>query len=125
MPRLESALDEPHLNALILQFAMYGNRLISVDRASMTAEIEAGAFGPQIEEALAQRLADLYLLADIDVPWVPDGDQRDRPERREEMQELFRRTLAERGARVVELRGSRDERFATAKAAIDELASAD
>ena len=30
------------------------NRLISVDRASMTAEIEAGAFGPQIEEALAQ-----------------------------------------------------------------------
>ena len=31
------------------------NRLISVDRASMTAEIEAGAFGPQIEEALAQQ----------------------------------------------------------------------
>ena len=30
------------------------NRVMSVDRASMTAEIEAGAFGPQIEEALAQ-----------------------------------------------------------------------
>ena len=30
------------------------NRLISVDRASMTANIEAGAFGPQIEEALAE-----------------------------------------------------------------------
>ena len=30
------------------------NRVISVDRASMTAEIEAGAFGPQIEESLAQ-----------------------------------------------------------------------
>lgn len=30
------------------------NRLLSVDRASMTARIEAGAFGPQIEEALAQ-----------------------------------------------------------------------
>jgi alkyldihydroxyacetonephosphate synthase len=34
------------------------NRLIRVDRASMTAEIEAGAFGPEIEEALeAQGLA--------------------------------------------------------------------
>lgn len=31
------------------------NRLLRVDRASMTAEIEAGAFGPQIEEALAER----------------------------------------------------------------------
>lgn len=76
-----------------------------------------------IEEALAQRLADLYLLADIDVPWVPDGDQRDRPERREEMQELFRRALGERGARVVEIRGSREERLETARAAIEELRS--
>lgn len=29
------------------------NRLLSVDRASLTVEIEAGAFGPEIEEALA------------------------------------------------------------------------
>jgi alkyldihydroxyacetonephosphate synthase len=29
------------------------NRLLRVDRESMTAEIEAGAFGPEIEEALA------------------------------------------------------------------------
>ena len=84
-----------------------------------------GECPPWIEEALDERPADLYLLTDIDGPWVPDGDQRDRPDQREEMQELFRRTLAERGERVVELRGSRDERFATAKAAIDELASAD
>ena len=30
------------------------NRVIAVDRASLTAEIEAGAFGPEIEEGLAQ-----------------------------------------------------------------------
>src|SRR3954463_5487426 len=29
------------------------NRVLSLDRASMTAEIEAGAFGPEIEQALA------------------------------------------------------------------------
>ena len=78
-----------------------------------------------IEEALRERIADLYLLADIDVPWVPDGEQRDRPDRRDEMQELFRRCLAERGARVVEIRGSRDHRWKTAKTAINELLSAD
>ncbi len=76
-----------------------------------------------IEEALEGRVAGLYLLADIDIPWVPDHDQRDRPNQREEMQELFRRTLAERGARVVEIRGSRDERWKTARTAIDELLS--
>ena len=76
-----------------------------------------------IEEALEERLAGLYLLADIDIPWVPDGDQRDRPLQREEMQELFRRALAERGARVVEIRGSLNERWKSARTAIDELLS--
>ena len=42
-----------------------------------------------IEVAFEKRPADLYLLADIDIPWVPDGGQRDRGHRREEMHELF------------------------------------
>lgn len=74
-----------------------------------------------IELALRERAADLYLLAGIDVPWVPDGNQRDRGDRREEMQDLFRSALVVRGFRFAEIRGSPDERLILAASAVDEL----
>ncbi len=74
-----------------------------------------------IEDALAERVADLYLLADIDVPWVPDGHQHDRGDRREEMQELFQRALSERNLERVDIRGPRQRRLERAIAAIDSL----
>ncbi len=74
-----------------------------------------------VEDVLRDHSADLYLLADNDVPWVPDGDQRDRGDQREEMQVLFRRALSERGLRFVEIRGSRDDRSRIAVRVIDEL----
>ncbi len=67
-----------------------------------------------VEDALRDRRADLYLLAGTDVPWVPDGAQRDRGHIREEMQELFREQLRALGARVVEVRGSPEERMTAA-----------
>ena len=72
-----------------------------------------------IEQALVDRHADLYLLADIDVPWVPEGDQRDRGDRREEMQNLFRAALAARDLKFVEIRGSRERRLQQAILAIE------
>ncbi len=80
-----------------------------------------GACPGWIEEALRGRLADLYLLAGIDVPWRPDGDQRDRGDRREEMQALFRRALEALGATKVEIEGPRAERLAAATRAVDRL----
>ncbi|MGH9462468.1 MAG: AAA family ATPase, partial [Vicinamibacteria bacterium] len=74
-----------------------------------------------IEEALAKRVADLYLLAGVDVPWVADGWLRDRGDRREEMQELFRNALLERRVNFTEIRGGRHERLAEAVSAIDSL----
>jgi len=71
-----------------------------------------------VEEALEERFADLYLLAGIDVPWAPDGEQRDRGDHREEMQGLFRAALVERGLRFVEVSGSVDERVAAAAKAV-------
>ena len=73
-----------------------------------------------IEEELRRRAGDLYLLADIDVPWAPDGDQRDRGDRREEMQELFRTALVERGLDFVGVRGALPKRLTTACRAIDD-----
>jgi nicotinamide riboside kinase len=74
-----------------------------------------------IEEALRKRAANLYLLAGIDVPWSPDGDQRDRGHRREEMHEVFRTALMERQLHHVDVRGTPAERLQIATAAIDAL----
>ncbi len=74
-----------------------------------------------VEDVLRDRSADLYLLAGNDVPWGPDGDQRDRGHMRVEMQALFRRALIERALRFVEIRGSRDNRSRIAAGAVDKL----
>ena len=76
---------------------------------------------PWIREKLRERAANLYLLAGIDVPWTPDGNQRDRGDRREEMQELFRGALAELELDFVEIRGSHVRRLRLSVAAIDRL----
>ncbi|MEO6332181.1 MAG: ATP-binding protein [Gemmatimonadaceae bacterium] len=57
-----------------------------------------------IVRAQRDRRADLYLLCDVDVPWVPDG-ARDRPENRAAMCDLFRRALAARAARAAQAAG--------------------
>jgi NadR type nicotinamide-nucleotide adenylyltransferase len=76
-----------------------------------------GACPAWVEAAARSRLADLYLLLPPDLPWEPDGI-RDRPDRREEVHELFRATLAALGARVLELGGPWDERLAASLAAV-------
>jgi len=71
-----------------------------------------------VEAALQERRADLYLLAGIDVPWVADGNQRDRGDRRDEMQDLFRQALLERGLPFCEIEGSVEVRVKGAAVAI-------
>ena len=71
-----------------------------------------------IEERLAGRAAHLYLLCDIDVSWVPNGHQRDREDRREEMHQLFRQALIDRKLNFVDIRGSLDHRMNLAARAI-------
>jgi NadR type nicotinamide-nucleotide adenylyltransferase len=75
------------------------------------------AVPPWIERVEAARRADLYLLCDIDVPWLADGI-RDRPANREEMFALFRDALVSRQAPFVLVRGSWDERWAIAERAV-------
>ena len=70
-----------------------------------------------VERQERARRADLYLLCDIDVPWIPDGI-RDRPANREEMFALFRDALVRRKAPFVLVRGDWDERWNVAGHAI-------
>jgi NadR type nicotinamide-nucleotide adenylyltransferase len=70
-----------------------------------------------VEEAW-DRKADLYLLLDIDVPWVPDG-VRDSGARREQLHREFVTTLRDLGANVVLINGGWDVRFQRAITAIE------
>ena len=70
-----------------------------------------------VERMERARRGDLYLLCDIDVPWIPDGI-RDRPANREEMFALFRDALVRRKAPFVLVHGSWDERWEIARQAV-------
>lgn len=79
-----------------------------------------GRCPPWIETAARERLADLYLLCDIDVPWIADP-QRDRPHMREHMHALFAGKLETLGARYVTIQGSWAERHDAAIVAVNEV----
>lgn len=73
-----------------------------------------------IEDAARARRPDLYLLLDIDIPWIPDP-QRDRGHLRPEMHALFRQAVERSGAPFVVISGEGDSRFATARSAVEEV----
>lgn len=77
-----------------------------------------------IEDDLCKRAGDLYLLCDIDIPWIPDGDQRDRGDRREEMHDLFRSALVDRKLDFRVIGGRQDERLKSAVSMVGSLLSA-
>jgi NadR type nicotinamide-nucleotide adenylyltransferase len=73
-----------------------------------------------IVDAAAARRPDLYLLCEIDLPWIADG-VRDRGHMREEMQQLFRDAVRDSGVATASVTGLGDERFTRASEAIDAL----
>ena len=70
-----------------------------------------------IEAEAVKRKADLYLLTDIDLPWVADAS-RDSASPRESLYAKFAQTLKTYDANVVSLTG---ERFAAAVKLLDSL----
>jgi NadR type nicotinamide-nucleotide adenylyltransferase len=112
--RGQIALEDEH--------AASGHRLLILDTDLLSTVLYSfhyyGTCPSWVEVEQARRTGDLYLLPGIDVPWVPDGSQRDRGHRREEMQQLFRDALAQRSLNAVEFTGSIDDRLRTAIAAI-------
>ena len=84
------------------------------------AEHYYGSCPDWVKRAARERLADLYLLCDIDVAWIPDP-QRDRPRAREEIHRAFEEMLQQFGARYALLQGTWEEREMRAVDAIDAL----
>jgi nicotinamide riboside kinase len=73
-----------------------------------------------IQAAAVDRQAALYLLCDIDVPWIADG-LRDRPDQRSEVHALFESVLREAGVNYVVVRGNREARLTEARRRVDAL----
>lgn len=76
-----------------------------------------GSLQPWIERAALERRADLYLLLDIDVPWVADPI-RDRGGQRAEMHALFRGMVDRYALPYVTIGGGWTERFESAIRAV-------
>jgi NadR type nicotinamide-nucleotide adenylyltransferase len=73
-----------------------------------------------IVDAASTRRPDLYLLCDIDIPWVADS-VRDRGHMRDEMQQLFRDAVVASGSPYSAVTGTGEDRFARARDVIDAL----
>jgi NadR type nicotinamide-nucleotide adenylyltransferase len=101
-------------------------RLVVLDTDLVSTVVYArhyyGECPPWIEQAAAERRGDLYLLCDIDVPWVP-GRHRDRPHARAEIHAMFAAAVEALGVPVVVVRGSWEERFEIAAGAVAALLS--
>ncbi len=74
-----------------------------------------------VEAESVRRLAELYLLHNIDVEWKADGLQREQPERREELFLRFKLTLELLDAPVALISGDWPERRKSAIEAVDLL----
>ena len=100
------------------------NRLLICDTDILETKVYSQAYNgacPQwLLDMIPQRLADLYLLTDIDMPWEPDGI-RDRPYNREEMHSLFKNELIKRKLIFAEISGNYTERLNRAIAVIDKF----
>ena len=76
-----------------------------------------GACPSWIEAEAFARRGDLYLLAEIDIPWAPDGI-RDRPDERDALDHAFRDAMVEFKVNVRHVRGLGEHRLASALKAI-------
>jgi len=99
------------------------DRLLIADTDSlMTAAWSQMMIGYAPDLLICQRRADLYLMMATDAPFVDDGTRvYGDPDQRSRFDRIARDVLSVARANVVEVRGSWDDRFDAACAAIDGL----
>jgi len=104
--------------------ALQANRVLICDTDVLTttiwSQILFGNCPAWILEESERRVPDLYLLMDIDVPWVDDA-QRHLPHKRREFWNLCRETLASRDRKWIEISGDWSTRLDTASQAVESL----
>ncbi len=83
-------------------------------------EHKFGELHPLISEQFMQFTCDLFLLPDIDLPWVYDP-QREQPHQRAYFYKLYKQELNRMGADFTVISGSGSQRLKSAISAIDHL----
>lgn len=100
------------------------NRIIFCDTelivTKIWCEVKYGKCHPWILEHIPKQNFDLYLLTDIDIPWEPDP-QREHPQLREQLMELYVNTLKNQKFPYHIVRGEKEKRNSSAIRAINEL----
>ncbi|GAB1540225.1 nicotinamide-nucleotide adenylyltransferase [Scytonema sp. NUACC21] len=104
--------------------ARQANRLLFCDTDLITTTIWSdvlfGECPKWIHDEANRRQYDLYLMLDVDVPWV-DDNQRYLAHMRESFRDRCIQELESRGRRFVIIRGSWEERFQTSITAVDRI----
>ncbi len=112
-------------DATIAEARRRGDRLLFHDTDLLSTVVYCQHYFGQcptfIETLAIERRPAQYLLLDVDVPWVPDG-VRDRGDRREELQSLFRTTLERFAAPFTIVSGEWAKRLEQAVEIVESLA---
>ncbi len=102
------------------------NQIMICDTNLITIKIwsnhKFGHCDAEILKLMSERTYDLYLLCNIDIPWV-DDPQREHPDKREHFWQLYKNEVVSTGIAFVEISGDWDTRKQKAIAAIDKLVS--
>lgn len=97
--------------------ALQANNLLFCDTNPLQTKVYNNYYFNRNEEWLSQvvsnRKYDLYLLTHIDIPWIPDN-QRDRPNDRDSLFQLFKSELTNNNLSFYEIEGDYEKRVAQA-----------
>jgi len=100
------------------------NRVMICDTNLLTikiwSEFKYGRCDADIINRMNSRTYDLYLLCNIDLPWVADP-QREHPDKREQLWSIYKNEVIKTGVPFVEISGDRSARTAKAVEAINTL----
>ena len=111
---------------LVLEKLKEGNKVLFVDTEAITTNIFGKMYLGEdfdslvIGEIIFKQYFDLYLLMDVDVPWVDDGT-RDFPHARKEHFNRIKAELDAKKIQYVVISGDYQERFAQAVKEVDKL----
>ena len=104
----------------------HGNKVLFVDTEAIVTRVFGYMFlgddfnSLGVDSIIVRQHYDLYLLLDIDAPWVDDGT-RSFPEHRKEHFNLLKQEFDARNIPYVVIDGSYDERFEKATKEVDKL----
>jgi len=110
--------------ALEDEHAATANKLLICDTnlvvIKIWSEFKYGHCDPEIIQNMVARKYNLHLLSYVDVPWE-DDPQREHPDKREQLFNLYKTELLKYNTRFVEIRGEQHERRMAAITALEKI----